>query len=310
MTDRPVARWWARWQVTLLVASIAAFLSLTAPGRGLAQRLFASLRIAKPQPVTVNVPAFAGTSAGRQLQELIGPMIADTVATTLDEPDQPVSDTGAARRLAGYPPELPRTRKDRPTLVVLGAHAVTMTVHTSQLRTILREAGRPDANLPRTLDGSVVAVLTPRAIRAQYGQCPALVANTLQGQLQGPPPPSTDYGDCIVLVERPLATVSVPAGLDMGGLVEIALEVAGLSPNQARIFQGTFDWRSSLSLTLPRFIRSNELVQINGVPGMLLNTAGRRGPTYVLIWSQAGVMYSLAGYGNSGDALSLANATH
>lgn len=309
VTDRPEAGWWRRRWATLIVAVVAALLLATAPGRALAGRFFASLRIAKPQPVSVNVPSFAGPNAGRELQDAIGPMIADTVAVTLAEPDQPAAGAAAAGRLAGFSPELPRSRKDPPTLIVMGARTIAMTVRASQLRTILQEAGQPAAALPPALDGSTVTVRTPRAVRAQYGHCPAPVANTLQGQMQGPPPPSTDYGDCIVLVEQPPVSAAVPPGLDMTQLVGIALELAGMSPNQTRDFQRTFGWPSSLGLALPRFIRSYEMVSVAGAPGMLLNTGGRRGPSYVLLWSRRGMVYALAGYGSAADAVPLAAAT-
>ena len=283
---------------------------MTTPGRSLAQRFFSALRIAKPQPTSVNVPSLAGPNGNRQLQDVIGPMLTDTVAVTLDESEQPVPGGEAASRLAGFTAQLPRARTDPPTLSVLGARATAMTVHASQLRTILREAGEPAADLPRTLDGAVVTVRSPRAIRAQYGHCPAPVPATLQGQLQGPPPASTDYGDCMVLTERPVTSVSVPAALNMVQLVGIALELAGMSPNQTKIFQQTFDWRATLSLSVPRFIRSYDLVEVHGVPGMLLNTGGRRGPSYVLVWAARGMIYSLAGYGSSSGAVPLANSTH
>lgn len=59
---------------------------------------------------------------------------------------------------------------------------------------------------------------------------------------------------------------------------------------------------------MPRFTRSWETVSVNGAPGMLLNAAGRRGPTYALIWSNKGIVYSLTGYGSPGDALPLAKS--
>jgi hypothetical protein len=298
------------WATPILVALVAAFLSLTPSGRDVASHFFTSLRIAKPQPVSVNVPSFAGPNAGRLLLDAIGPMVADTVAVTFEEPDRPVAGAESASRLTGFATRLPRTRRDVPTLIVMGARANQMTVRAGQLRTILREAGQPAADLPQALDGSRVTIRTPRAVRAQYGHCPPPVAATLQGQIQGPPPPSTDYGDCIVLTERPPASVSIPPGLDVAQLVGIALELAGMSPTQAQVFRNTFDWRSTLSASLPRFIRSYEVVDIGGAPGMLLNTGGRRGPSYVLIWADAGMLYSLAGYGNPADAVPLAKATH
>lgn len=295
------------WTAVIMVAIAAASL-FSAAGREMRHRLFATLRIAKPQAVNVNIPSFSGPNANRQLQDMVGGMISKKVNVTLEEQDQPVASVDAASKLAGFTAQLPRARKDVPTLIVTGAHAIAMAVDRSQLRTIFVEAGRPDVPLPQSLDHGAVAVRTPRGIRAQYGNCPAPVANTLQNQIQGPPPPSTDNGNCIVLTESPEVSADVATGLDMAQLVEIALELSGMSPNQAQAFQRTLDEKSALVLSMPRNMRSYDSVTVNGARGMLLNTSGRRGPTYALIWRKNGIVYSLMGYGSSGDALPLANS--
>jgi hypothetical protein len=100
----------------------------------------------------------------------------------------------------------------------------------------------------------------------------------------------------------------VPPGLDIQELATIALELSGMSPNQTRDFQHTFDLRSTLSMSLPRSTRSYDAVQINGQPGMLVTTGGRRGPTYQLMWASGGTVFTLAGYGSSADAVPLANS--
>jgi hypothetical protein len=294
----------------LALVALVVFLSATTPGRGAALTFFQSLRIAKPQPVSVNVPGFSGPAATRRLQDAVSGMIADSVRVMLDEPDQSVPNPAAASHLAGFGARLPEARRDPPTLIVLGAHAVAMSVNPSQLRTIFAESGRPNVDLPPSLNGASVTIKTPPAIRAQYGHCPVPVANTLQNQIQGPPPPSTDNGDCVVLVESPPASADVPSGLDMTQLVTIGLELSGMSPNQTQAFQRLFDWPSALSLSMPRFMRSYDSVSVDGVRGMLLNTAGRRGPTYELIWTKNAIVYSLTGYGSSADAVPLANSTN
>jgi len=293
--------WWAAAGAVVIAGFFAT---------GAGQRVFASLRLAKPERVSVNIPSFSGQGSSRQLQDMLGGMIADTVSVTLDEPDQPAPTPEAAGRLAGFPARLPRGRKDKPTLTVTGAHAVGMTVNRAQLKTILVQAGRPTADLSTSLNGSAVTVKTPRAIRAQYGHCPLPVANTIQNQINGPPPPTTDNSDCVVLTESPATDADVPPGLDASQLVNIALELSGMSPNQAQAFQRTFDWKTTLVLNLPRFLRSYDSVNVGGVRGMLLSTAGRRGPTYELIWAKNGLVYSLAGYGSSGDAVPLAVSTN
>jgi hypothetical protein len=158
------------------------------------------------------------------------------------------------------------------------------------------------------LSGAKVTIRTPRSIRAQYGNCPAPVANTLQNQINGPPPPTADNGNCVILTEGPAVTADVPAGLDVDQLIEIGLELSGMSPTQTQAFQRTFDWKSTLGLTMPRFMRSYDSVTVAGVRGMLVNTAGRRGPTYSLIWAKDGMVYSLVGFGTSADAVPLANS--
>ena len=193
-------------------------------------------------------------------------------------------------------------------MIVMGAHAIEMTADRSQLRTIYAEAGKKDVVLPEFVEGAKVAMRTARAIRTQHGNCPAPVANTLQNQIQGPPPPSTDNANCIVLVEGPAVSADVPSGLDMGPLMEIALELSGMSPIQAQAFLRTLDWKSTLMVSLPRNLRSFETKEVNGTPAMLLITAGRRGPTWELVWAKNGMVYVLTGYGNAGDAVPLANS--
>ncbi len=298
-----------RWQSVAIVAIIVVLIvALTAPGRNLWQGFFSSLRIEKPKAVSVTIPGFSGSAASRRLQDAIGGMLADTTDVTLEEKDQTAATQAAASQLAGFAVELPQKRTDQATLIVAGARSVAMTVNRSQLQTIYNEAGDASVPLPASLNGTRVTLKTPRAVRAEYGHCPVPVANTLQGQIQGPPPPSTDNGDCIILTQSPPTSADVPSGLDMQQLVGIGLELAGMSPVQRQACQKMFSWQSTLSMALPRFMRSYDTVAVNGTPAMLLNTAGRRGPTYELFWASKNVVYSLAGYGSSADAVPLANS--
>jgi hypothetical protein len=291
----------------LIVVGVA-LLSLTAAGRAAATGFFSSLRIAKPKPVSVTVPGFSGPTASRRLQDAIGGMIADTTSVTLDEADRPVASLLAADSIVGFHVLLPTTRRDSVTLIVVGAHSVAMTVDRAQLQTIMNEADNAAARVPSSLQGARVELRSPRAVRAQYGHCPAPVDNTLQGQIQGPPPPSTDNGDCVVLIESPPTSAVGPPGLDMQRLTGIALELAGMSPTQRQAFERMFRWQAALSMSMPRFMRSYDSVTVDGAPAMLLNTAGRRGPTYELLWTRDGTVFSLAGYGSSAEAVPLASS--
>jgi hypothetical protein len=102
--------------------------------------------------------------------------------------------------------------------------------------------------------------------------------------------------------------VNVPPGLDIEHLAEIGLEVAGMNSTQSHDFLQTVDWKSTLSMTVPRFLRSYQAVKVNGAQGTLLTLAGRRGPGYTLIWAKNGMVYSLVGFGDSSQAVDLAGS--
>jgi hypothetical protein len=301
VSARATGRWWGP---AALVAAAGALIFVATTG--VAAPFLSSLRIAKPQAVSAGIPGAAAGNGARQLQSMIGGMIATAVNVGADEADQPVANVAAAGKLAGFPALLPHARTDSPVMIVLGAHEADMTVDVGQLRTIFAEAGQPTAPLPASAQGAKVVLRTPRALRAQYGNCPVPAANTLQGQVQGPPPPSTDNANCVVLVESPVISADVPPALEMDRLIEIALELSGMSPVQAQSVPHVLDWKSTLAISLARNIRSVETKEVNGAPAMLLVTAGRRGPTWEMVWTHGGMVYALTGYGNPADAVALA----
>lgn len=296
-----------RWLAIAAVALVL-WVSVTAAGRGARRRFFAALRIARPENVSVNVPAFSGPTGSRRLQDAIAGMLADSVRVERESIDTSAADAAAAARLAGFAASLPAARHDTPKFAVATPRAITMRVSRAQLQTIVTEAGRTGVVLPPAIDGATLTIETPAGIRAEYGHCPVDEGQTLTNQIAQRPPPSADNGDCVILEQRSVAAVQAPPGLDMNELTGIALEVAGMSPNQMRDFQRAIPWAAALVLTMPRFMRSYDTVVVNGAPGIMLNTAGRRGPTYELLWAAGPRVYSLTGFGSSADAVGLANS--
>lgn len=266
---------------------------------------FESLRIAKPAPVSAAAPTAVGPSGNRRLSEIVSGMVAESASASQDEPDRPAATARGASQLAGFAAQLPGGRRDQPTLIVLGAHDMTVTVNRARLATILAEAGEA-GGVASSLDGATLRVRDARRVRAQYGHCPVPIANTLQNQLQGPPPTTPENADCVVLIQGPVPSVEAPESLAVATLVNIALELSGMSPVQARAFQERLDWKVVLGVSIPRFLRSYDSVNVSGAPGMLLSTAGRRGPSYELIWARNGFVYTLTGYGSAADAVPLA----
>ncbi|MFZ0821135.1 MAG: hypothetical protein WAM91_13780 [Candidatus Acidiferrales bacterium] len=295
----------ALWFVWVPVVAIVIFLSLPS-GRDLAQRFLDSLRMQKVQAVNVDLSSFVGPGANRSLQQMVSQMISDKVTVTLNESEQAAADVATAGQIAGFKIQLLSKRKDPPKLSVTGAHALQMTVDRGRLQAIFNEAGRSDLVLPATLDNAQVFVKISRGVHAQYGNCPVR-GNAAEG-VTGPPPPTTEFSNCVYLTEGPSPVVDFPASLHIEQLAEIGLELAGMSPTQAQEFLKTVNWKTTLGMSVPRFMRSYEGVEINGVRGTLLNTVGRRGPTYTLVWAKDGIVYSLVGYGSSGEALTLAES--
>lgn len=296
-------RWiWAVVGVAVLVVAWASF----RPSRHLAERFFGSLREQKVQAVNLNLSNLVGPNADPALHQMITQMVSDKVKVTINEKPQRVADAAAASQLAGFHVELLGGRKDAPDLVVSGQHAFDLTVDRARLQEILKEAGRSDLTVPQSIDGATVAVTIPPAVLARYGECPGRPSAT--ANVATPPPNTLQYDNCVRLREGPSPEVSVPQGFDFEKLADIGLQVAGMTPIQSRQFLQTVNWKDTLGVPIPRFMRSYEAVKVNGVQGTLLNMAWRRGPTYTLIWAKKGMVYTLTGYGDSGNAVGLADS--
>ena len=309
MIESPSKRWRPYLAGAAVIAVAAVGLSLPA-GQTLVGRIFKSLRMQKVQAVNVDLSSFTDPNANPALHQMVAQMISDKVVVTVNEQDQPASDASAATQVAGFPVLLLGSRKDAPKLVVSGAHAVNLTVDRARLQAIFSEAGHPDLVVPQSLDGAAVAVKIPRAVEVQYGTCPTptTATNAIASNVTGSPAASTQFSDCVRLREGSSPTVNVPPGLDVEHLAQIGLEVAGMNSTQSHDFLQTVDWKSTLSMTVPRFLRSYQGVKVNGAPGTLLTLAGRRGPGYTLIWVKNGIDYSLIGFGDSSQAIDLASS--
>jgi hypothetical protein len=241
---------------------------------------------------------------------MVSQMISDKVEVTVNGSDQPAPDAATATQLAGFPVQLLKIRKDAPKLVVGGQHALRMKVDRARLQEIVKAAGHPEIVLPDALDGATFSVQIPHIVHLQYGTCPGrtTATNAIAGQVIEKTPSATQYADCVRLSEGPSPIVNVPAGLDITKLAEIGLQVAGMTAGEAQEFFQTVDWKSTLTLSVPRQLRSYEQVKVGGVRGTLLTLSGRRGPGYTLIWANNGIAYSLTGYGDSSHAVELADS--
>lgn len=297
------------WIILVLVAAVAAGLGIPVV-RNLAMKSLQSLRMQKVQAVNADFSPYVDAGANPSLHQMVTQMISDKVQVETNEEDHTVPDVAAASQMAGFPVQLLSMRKDTPELTVGGVHKIAVAVDRARLQAIATEAGHPDLALPQSIDGTTVGVQVPRSVQVQYGTCPgaATAGKVVADNITGPSPTTTEFSDCVRLREGPDPEVTVPSGLDVSGLAEIGLETAGMTPAQASDFLHTIDWKATLTLAVPRALRSYQVVKVDGTNGTLLSMAGRRGPGYALIWTKNGIVYSLTGFGDSSQAIPLADS--
>ena len=297
------------WLILIVVVVVAGGLSVPAV-RNMAVKSLQSLRMQKVQAVNADFSPYVDANANPTLHQMVTQMISDKVQVEVNEEDHPVSDLAGAKQLAGFNVQLLSARKDAPTMVVGGSHKIDVTVDRTRLQAIATEAGHSDLVLPQSLDGATVGVQVPRSVQLQYGTCPtaANASQVVADNITGPTPTTTQFSDCVRLREGPTPVVNMPSSLDLGGLAQIGLETAGMTPAQASDFLHTVDWKAVLTLSVPRSLRSYQTVKVNGTDGTLLSMAGRRGPGYALIWTKNGLVYSLTGFGDSSQAVALADS--
>src|SRR6202051_415187 len=250
------------WLILLVVVIVAGGLGIPAI-RNVALKSLQSLRMQKVQAVNADFSPYVDSNANPTLHQMVTQMISDKVQVEVNEEDHPVPDLAGARQLAGFDVQLLNARKDTPEIVVGGTHKIAVIVDRSRLQAIATEAGHPDLVLPQSLDGATVGVQVPRSVQMQYGTCPgpANASKVVADNITGPSPTTTEFSDCVRLREGPDPIVNVPGGLDVGGLAQIGLETAGMTPAQASDFLHTIDWKATLTLSVPRALRSYQVVQ-------------------------------------------------
>jgi len=297
------------WMILIVAVLVAGSLSIPAV-RNLGLKSLQSLRMQKVQAVNADFSPYIDASSNPSLHQMVTQMISDKVKVEVNEEDHPASDVASARQMAGFDVRLLGVRKDAPTMVVGGAHKIEVAVDRARLQAIATEAGHSELVLPQSIDGATVAVQVPRSVQLQYGTCPgpANASQVVADNITGPTPTTTQFSDCVRLREGPAPIVNMPGGLDVGGLAQIGLETAGMTPTQAKDFLHTIDWKATLTLSVPRSLRAYQVVRVNGTDGTLLSMAGRRGPGYALIWTKDGIVYSLTGFGDSSQAVGLADS--
>ncbi len=291
----PRPAWITLAVIALLVVSLA-----FAPARAIANTFLGLFRVEQVRVVEISVQNMPGQLGSSSQFEYI--MSNDVHIQERGEP-QEVSSPEEASALAGIPIRLPTQIEGQETLEVLPGGDVTFNVDLEQIRTVLRDIGRADIELPDSLDGATVFVDIQAGVQAKYGECEFDLEEHLKSH-------QTARGlDCTTFLQIPSPTVSAPPGLDIVQIGEAFLQVTGMSPEEAADFARSVDWTTTLIIPVPRYGSEHEEVQVDGVTGTLIQQYGyKMDDGYLLIWVKDGILYALSGPGDSTVALEIASS--
>ena len=291
----PRPAWITLAVIALLVGSLA-----FAPARAIANTFLGLFRVEQVRVVEISVQNMPGQLGSSSQFEYI--MSNDVHIQERGEP-QEVSSPEEASALAGIPIRLPTQIEGQETLEVLPGGDVTFNVDLEQIRTVLRDIGRADIELPDSLDGATVFVDIQAGVQAKYGECEFDLEEHLKSH-------QTARGlDCTTFLQIPSPTVSAPPGLDIVQIGEAFLQVTGMSPEEAADFARSVDWTTTLIIPVPRYGSEHEEVQVDGVTGTLIQQYGyKMDDGYLLIWVKDGILYALSGPGDSTVALEIASS--
>ncbi|HYL11928.1 MAG TPA: zf-HC2 domain-containing protein [Terriglobales bacterium] len=307
-------RWRPAWGLAVAALLVAIVVGVN-PVRTWAQRILAMLRVQKIAVVTIDpTPLMNSSEPDSRPYRLINQFIADNVVVTMD-PGKPdvVPNVSKAAQLTGYPIRTVSSLGAPQRIEVNGETAFQMTINRDRIETLLDEVGRSDIRIPESANGALIAVHIPKTVVSMYGDCPVRhrYANS-QSQTESLAERKMERmanmksTNCTYLVQAPSPTVSVPPELNMSEVAEAALQLVGMSPAEAHSFCQTVDWSSTMVVPIPRNTSSYETVTVDGVEGTLITETLPQGNRYSLLWIKNGVIHSLAGHGNSSDALTLA----
>ncbi len=312
----PKPRLWGRvfaprlrpaWGALALVGTVAVFLSV-APARTFAERFLAMLRVKRITAVSV-YPVSTETQTDQRTAKMLSQLISDDTVVTEDAgKPQPQASAAAASKVVGFEVRTIGQLGAPQKIMVNGEAGFQMTLNRGRMQAILQETGRSDIQLPAAIDGALVAVHIPRTVMTAYGNCPEHRMRrhgpASQQQPQGPSKQSQAEDNCIVLIQAPSPTVSVPPNLNISQLAEAALQFAGMSPSEAHSFCQTVDWSSTLVVPVPGNIGSYQTVNVDGVSGTLVSLPKEQ--RYSLFWVKSGIIYAMNGHGDPNQALNLA----
>jgi hypothetical protein len=272
----PPLRWAAALAAVLVLGA-----ALTLPSvRAAAQAFLDLFRVVNFAPVPVQ-RARLEALLGRQEIDLSKILGEQTDVLSRPGPPQMAPSPEAAGTLAGMPISLPTWRPagfELKGVQVLPGRSWRFTADVRKLQGVLDSLGIRDVSVPAAVDGQVVTASVAPIVRIAYG----------------------NGGRHFAVVESRQPLVSIPQGVDLASLADIALRVLGVGSDAAYRIAQSVDWRTTLIVPLPADAALFRKVDVQGHPGLLVvrtrtSAAGRLPPESRLIWSSGDRVFALLG---------------
>ena len=221
---------------------------------------------------------------------------------------QSVGSAAESGAIAGFNVRMPELAPDGVLDVQPGGRA-TFLVDLPRLKAVFEAIGKPEIELPESLQGQPVTLEIPRQVTAYFGECKPEDARMVEGQDPDMPPAKAwMQNDCITFTQLPSPSVSAPDGLDIAQLGQAYLQLLGLSEEDAARYASTVDWTTTFVLPLPYNDMTYQDVVVDGVNGTLIQQAYDPAyGSYILLWVKDGIIYSLNGNGSPDKGLQIAN---
>jgi hypothetical protein len=272
---RPL-RWAAGFVAVLVVGA-----TLTVPAvRATAEAFLDLFRVVNFAPVAVQQGRLEAL-LGRQAIDL--PKILGQQTDMLSKPPrwERVSSPAAAGARADLPLSLPAWRPagfELKRIEVLPPQAWRFTANARKLQGVLDSLGIRDVSVPASVDGKVVTASTAPIVRVSYGS----------------------GSQHVTVIESRQPVVSIPQGVDLANLADVALRVLGVGSDEAYQLAQSVDWRTTLIVPIPADASLFRQIDVQGHSGLLVvsarTSARGRGPVESrLIWSSADRVFALVG---------------
>jgi hypothetical protein len=279
----------------LIVAFFA--IALTIPSiRAVAVDFLGLFRVQKIEVIEFNPANLPENMEGsfREIDQLLAQEV------SFEEAGAPLvaADAAEASKLAGFNVILPQNIQGKTRLTVQPATTATFTVDLALWQNLLNELGRSDIQIPAELDGQTIIFQADRSVTFAAGTCllPKDEYEEIPRALR----------DCTLLVQVPSPSIDAPPTLPINEVAQAALQLLGMSTEEAASFSEKVDWTTTLLVPVPVGSKYQE-VTVQGVPGTIFFGRYDSGPHYNLMWVKNGIVYILSGPGGVRDALDLAN---